>query len=416
MNQRSINKFLAALLYWMRRIVRRPGSNQGQAPDESAFVPPESPREKWIRQYKTSRPPEDWLQTVAAATEKVSARIPRPGQEVIRERLPQQQIVWPDASVENTGPRPLRNLPVEEDAMPLRIKTTPDSNAPAGRAPRQAIPEQDKPAKVLRIDTDPPAMANPLERNDQTAPLPSQHTLQQQPSSERASTPDLVPQAIQAESKQHAGHFKMLRQFLGYRKHHEVPSREGPVKAADSNQHYVDPSARPQDELSQNYNQQFPVERQTRKMQNVPSLPAVTRPQAEARYVESRSPVKHVGMPNETLMPEVHRDTPGGVRPLQLQPPPRSDASLSLESFQNQREWFSSAIFPGDPRLSYEKPARIIESKNNFSQEVEEPSLELQDPWPQLPRIMQTEVPPLERMFLNRQDQERAVHEQRGGW
>jgi hypothetical protein len=415
MNPRPINKFLAALLYWMRRIVRRPGSNQGQAPDESAFVPPESPRDKWIRQYKTSRPPEDWLQTVATATEKVSARIPRPGQEVIPERLPQQQIVWPDASVENAEPRPLRKPPVEEDAMPLRIKTNPDSTAPAGRAPRQAIPDQDKPAEVLSINTDPLAKANPIRRNARALP-PFQRTLQQQPSPEPASTPDLVPQAIQAESKQHAGHFKMLRQFFGYRKHHEVPSREGPVAAADSSQHYVDPSARLQHEFSQNNNQQFPTEQQTEKTQNAPALPVFTREQAEARYVESRSPVKHVGMPNETLMPQVHRTPPGEIRPLHLQPPPQSSAPLSLESFRNERGWFSSAVFQGGRRPSHETPEYIIESKSDFSLDVEEPSLEIRDPWPQLPRIMQTEVLPLERMLLNRQDQERAVHEQRGGW
>jgi len=160
MNFRSARNFLAALLRWMRQFLGWLGPNQGQAPQKQAFGLAESPRDAWMRKYKTSSPPEDWLRRVAAAKEAISARVPptkenvssriaRSAEKRSRERWQEKEAALPKAPGESARARGFSEKPAEKEAKPAVSNTRRGGPAPAAPGPQHSRAEAAQSNEIL---------------------------------------------------------------------------------------------------------------------------------------------------------------------------------------------------------------------------------------------------------------------------
>lgn len=389
----------AAIRRWLHGFVRRIGPNQGHAPKENTVPRAENPREQWLRQYKTSRPPEDWLRRVAKASGQVSGQTGRPPQRIVTRQVARAQVPEPKAQDTKLDRIPPQKKPQENDAAPLKRKNNlseVDSPGLPSRRKPESI-EKEGSAYVRRPDvrSTPEKSSSGQQRPQLSSP--------EEPVIGPAKNGFITPPVQEPEQGEAPKHYRAEQH-----KRSTLPPRYESRRHVD----ILSTSPAPRGEGSTSSRQQLFSEQPNLKAHNSPtaprcnhgSLPIIST--LQKTFTETQPAPLRGNVHSEFEAPHTTHDVP------------RSTADgITRHPVTND--------IPPLPAIDDVPPSPVF-ANYDFNTPLEQWPLktqsdhgqtpEIEDPWPELPKITAEEAYVPARALMDREHYERVVREQRGGW
>jgi hypothetical protein len=399
MKPRHEGGLFAAICRWLYGFVRRMGPNQGHAPKENTLPRAENPREQWLRQYKTSRPPEDWLRRVAKASGQVSGQTGRPPQRIVTRQVARAQVPEPKAQDTKLDRISLQKKPQENDAAPLKRKNNlSEVNSPGlpSRGKPESI-ERDGSAYVRRPDvrSSPEKSSSGQQRPQLSSPG--------EPVIGPAKNGFITPPVQEPEQDAAPKHYCAEQNKMS-----TLPPRYESRRPVD----VLSTSPALRVEGSTSSRQQLFSEQPNLKAHNSPtaprckhgSLPIIS--SLQKTFTEPQlAPLRgnfHSDVEGSHTTHDVSRSTADGIT--------RHSVTNAIPPLSAIDDLPPSPVFANyDFNILLEQWPLKTQSERGQTPEIE-------DPWPELPKITAEEAYVPARALMDREHYERVVREQRGGW